>query len=104
MVKPNIVPSLPAYKKSAQFINLFLSPHKADFRVPGPKRSEPYLTMCIPKVTFSFPDSMYEHVKNQLIHSFILEVQQIIESCDLKDTPIFDLAHPITIKATFSFL
>ena len=44
---------------------------KADFRVPGPKRSQPYLTMCIPKVTFSFfLDIMYKHVKNQL-NSFI---------------------------------
>ena len=50
--------------------------------------------MHIPKVTFSFPDAMYEHAKNQ--HSFNLEIQQIIESHDLKGTPIFDLAHPIT--------
>ena len=31
------------------------------------------LTMCISKVTFSFPDTMYEHAKNQLylfIHSW----------------------------------
>ena len=51
--------------------------------------------MHIPKVTFSFPDAMmYEHAKNQ--HSFILEIQQIMESHDLKGTPIFDLAYPIT--------
>ena len=43
---------------------------KADFRVPGLKRSQPYLTMCIPKVTFSFLDTMYEDAKNQL-NSFI---------------------------------
>ena len=45
---------------------------KADFRVPGPKRSQPYLTMCIPIVTFGFPDTC-EHSKNQLssfIHSW----------------------------------
>ena len=50
---------------------------------------------------------MYEHAKNQLnsfIYSFIIEIQQIIESHDLKDKPIFDLAHPITIKLNFSFL
>ena len=59
------------------------------------------------KVTFSFPNAMYEHAKNQLnsfIYSFIIEIQQIIESHDLKDKPIFDLAHPITIKLNFSFL
>ena len=42
---------------------------KTDFRVPGPERSQPYLTMCISIVTFSFPDT-YEHLKNQL-NSFI---------------------------------
>ena len=46
---------------------------KADFRVPAPKRQQPYL----PIVTFSFLDA-YEHSKNQ--HSFILEIQQIRES------------------------
>ena len=30
-------------------------------------------TMSIPKVTFSFPDTMYEHAKNQL-NSFVLNV------------------------------
>ena len=47
---------------------------KADFRVPGPERLQPYLTMCISIVTFSFPDT-YEHSKNQL-NSFILEISR----------------------------
>ena len=42
----------------------------ADFRVPGHKRSQPYLTICIAKVTFTFPDTMYEHAKNH-VNSFI---------------------------------
>ena len=79
MAKPKIILSLPACKKSAQFIDLFLSSHKADFRVPTPTRSEQYLTMCIPKITFSFPGTMHEHAKNQF-NSFILEIQQIIPS------------------------
>ena len=37
--------------------------------------------MGIPRVTFSFPDTMYEYAKNQLNS---LERQQIIESHDLK--------------------
>ena len=87
MAKPNVIPSLLAYEKSAQsaqFIDLFLSCDKADFRVPGPKRSQPYLTMCIPKLTLSFADVMYEDVKLNSIHSFILGTQQIIEFCDLR--------------------
>ena len=42
-------------------------------RVPEPKRSQPYLTMCIPKATFSFPGTMYEYAKKsaQFIHSFM---------------------------------
>ena len=48
---------------------------KAVFKVSGPKRSHPYLTMCIPKVwsiskllTDWFPDTiMYEHTKNLFI-------------------------------------
>ena len=51
--------------------------------VRGPKKPQPYLTICIPKVTFSFPDTMCEHAKNQF-NSFILEIQQIMESSDLK--------------------
>ena len=43
---------------------------KTDFRVPGPKRSQPYLTMCIPIVTFSFAET-YEHAKISSIHSFL---------------------------------
>ena len=65
---------------------------KADFRVAGPKRSQPCLPMYIPIVTFSFPD-IYEHSKNQLIHSFIHEIEQIIESLWLKATPIFEHIH-----------
>ena len=38
------------------------------------------------------------------IHLFILEIQQIIESRDLKGHTLFDHAHPITIKVTFTFL
>ena len=49
---------------------LIYSKGKADFRAPGLKRSQPYLTMCIHKVTSSFPDTMYEHAKNRL-NSFI---------------------------------
>ena len=69
MVQPKVVTSLRACKKSAQSINLFLSWDEANFRVPGPKKLQPYLTMCILKVTFSFY-TMYEHAKNQL-NSFI---------------------------------
>ena len=50
----------------AQFSDLFLRWDKADFRVPGPKRPQPYLTMYIPKGTCSFLDTMYEHAKDQL--------------------------------------
>ena len=66
---------------------------KADFRVPGPKRSQPYLTMCIPIVTFSFPDT-YEHSKNQLnsfIHSWDTADYRI--PMTLKATPIFEHTH-----------
>ena len=47
---------------------------KADFKVSGPKRCQPYLSMCIPKVTFSFLDTMYEHGKKlaQFIYPFTL--------------------------------
>ena len=71
---------------------------KADFRVPGPKRSQPYLTMYIPIVIFSFPDTS-EHSKNQLSSWFILEVQQII---DFKGHTYIWTYQPITIKVTFS--
>ena len=77
MIKPKIIPSLLACKKSAQFIDLFWVEIKQILE------SQPYLTMCIPKVTFSFPDALYEHAKNQL-NSFILQIQQIMESHDLK--------------------
>ena len=51
---------------------------RADFRVPGPKRLQLHLTMCIPIITYSFPET-YEYSKNEL-NSFIFEIQQIIES------------------------
>ena len=37
------------------------------------------------KVPFSFPDTMFEMQKTSSIHAFIVEIQQIIESCDLKE-------------------
>ena len=52
---------------------------KADLSAPGPKRSQPYLTLCVPIVTFSFLDT-YKHYKISWIHSFIFEILQIIES------------------------
>ena len=47
-----------------QLNSLIYSWDIADFRVPEPKRSQPYLTMYIPKVTFTFTDTMYQHVKS----------------------------------------
>ena len=46
----------------------------------------------------------FQHAKISSIHYFILEIQEIIESHDLKGHPIFHYAHPITIKVTFSSL
>ena len=66
---------------------------KADFWVAGPKRSQAYLTMCIPIVTFSFPDT-YEHSKNQLssfIHSW--DTANWWVPMTLKATPIFEHTH-----------
>ena len=83
---------------------IFLSWDKSDFGVPGPKKLQPYLTICLPKITFSFPNTMYEHAKNQLnsfIHSWDTADYRVLLH---KRTPIFDHAHPITIKATFTFL
>ena len=59
--------------------------------------------MCIPIVIFSFPGTMYDHAKNQL-NSFIhsTDTADYKASIILKATPIFDHAHPITIKVTFS--
>ena len=60
--------------------------------------------MCIPIVTFSFPDTIYEHAKNQLnslIHSGDTADDRVL--IILKATSTFDYAHPITIKVTFSF-
>ena len=88
---------LPACKKSAQFIDLFLSWDKADFKVPGPKRSQPYLTMCIPKVTFSFPDTMFEHAKNQLNFRDIFD----LKSWNLSGQHHFD---PSCLKACIEIL
>ena len=59
--------------------------------------------MCIPIVTFSFPDT-YEHAKNQpnsFIHSWDTADYRV--PMTLKATTIFEHAHPITIKVTFSF-
>ena len=74
-----------------------------DFRISGPKASQPYLTMSIPIVTFSFPDT-YEHAENQL-NSFIhyWDTADNRVPTTLKATPIFDHAYPITIKFTFGF-
>ena len=48
----------------------------------------------------------FQHAKSQLNSSiyFRVELQQILEFCDLKDTPIFDHADPIIVEVTFSFL
>ena len=61
-----------------------------DFRVPGPKRSQPYLTMCIPIVIFSFSDT-YEYAKKsgEFIHSF-LDTEDYRITMTLKAAPIFD--------------
>ena len=59
--------------------------------------------MCIPIVTFSFPDSD-EHAKNQLnlfIHSW--DTADYSVPMTWKAVPIFEHALPITIKVTFSF-
>ena len=69
---------------------------KEDFRAPGPERSQPYLIMCIPIVTFSFPDT-YEYSKNQLnsfIHSWDTADYRI--PMTLKATPIFEHTHQVT--------
>ena len=64
---------------------------KADFRVPGPKRSQPYLTMCMPIVTFGFPDTC-EHSKNQLSSS--LRYSRLESPYDFKGhTYIFEHIH-----------
>ena len=73
--------------------------NKADFRVSGLKRSQPYLTMYIPIVIFSFLDTS-EHSKNQLSLLFILEIQQII---DFKGHTYIWRYLLIIIKVTFSF-
>ena len=59
--------------------------------------------MCIPIVTFNFPDT-YEHAKNQsnsFIHSWDTADYRV--PLNLKATTIFEHAHLITIKVTFSF-
>ena len=63
-------------------IHRFTLKDKADFRVPGPKQSQPYLTMCIPKVIFSFPDTMYEYAKKsaQFIHLFLRDRKTLYTS------------------------
>ena len=44
----------------------------------------------------------YQHSKNQLIHIFILDIQQIFGSHELKDHGYFDHAHSEIIHSTFS--
>ena len=75
---------------------------KADFRVPGPKRSQPYLTMYIPIVTFGFPDTC-KHSKNQLIHLF-LRYSRLESPYDFKGHTFIWTYPPRTIKVFFSFL
>ena len=43
-----------------------------------------------------------EHSKNQLIHIFTLDIQQILGSHELKDHGYFDHAHSEIIHSTFS--
>ena len=68
-----IISSMPKISPIHQFIL-----DKADFRIPGPKRSQPYLTLYIyPELlTFLTPMSMQKKEKTSSIHSFILEIQQ----------------------------
>ena len=60
--------------------------------------------MCIPIVTSNFFDT-YKYSKNQL-NSFnhSSDTADYRVPMTLKTTTIFDHAHPITIKVTFSFL
>ena len=63
---------------------------RADFRVAGPERSQPCLTMCIPIVTFGIADT-YEHSKTQLnsfIHSWDTAYYRTLAT--LKAIPIFE--------------
>ena len=76
---------------------------KADFRIPGPKRSRPYSTLYIyPELlTFLTPMSMQKKEKiSSIIHSFLRYSRAPMT---LKATHIFDHVHPITIKVTFNF-
>ena len=41
--------------------------------------------------------------KISLFHHFILEIQQILESQDLKGHPMFDHHHPKIVKVIFGF-
>ena len=60
--------------------------------------------MCLPIVTFSFPDTMMSMQKICSIHSFIFsDTADYRIPMTFKTTPIFDNAHSKTIKVTFSF-
>ena len=77
------------------------------FRVPGPKRYQSYLTIFILKVTFSCFFTPYMNMQKIIsIHSFILEIQQLMEPRDQKaDNHIWPYPpKSINIKVTFSFL
>ena len=54
------------------------------------------------KVPFRFP-KFASACKNQLISWIILEIQQILQSHELKGHTHSDHDHPKIIKATFSF-
>ena len=68
------------------------------------RKKNMYIYIYIPMVIFSFTDTIYEHAKNQcnsFIHSWDISDYKVLIT--LKAAPIFDHAHPITIKVTFSF-
>ena len=52
---------------------------------------------------FSFPVLVSACKKVSSIHQLLFEIQQNLESMTYKATPVFDNAHPIIIKVTFSF-
>ena len=73
---------------------------KADFRTPEPKRSQPYLTLCIYTELLAFLTLRKCKKLAQLINSFL---RYSGAPMTVKVTPIFDHVYPITIKVTFSF-
>ena len=68
----------------------------ADFRVPEPKRSQLYLTMCIPKVTFSWYHVWTCEKSAQFIHLFICLLTRVVTSTS-------DDKHPNIFLWTFNF-